>query len=365
MKCYFTVTNDLNSDQRMIRICNSVSKQGHEVTLVGRLKKESQVLIKQSFQQHRIRCFFEKGKLFYLEYNIRLFFYLASQSIDILTNIDLDTTLTGILLKRIRKFKFIYDAHELFPHVPEVISRPRIQKFWNWVESKTFPNIDAFVTVSDSIAEYYQNKYPSLNDISVIRNVPSRQIKIDGNTDGFQIDQPFILYQGALNEGRGLERLLKVLSELPYTLVLIGRGDIENELKKMVKDLKLGDRVIFLGFVLPEHLPYYTQKARIGYNVSENLGLSYYFSLNNKFFDYVKCSLPSVINRFPEYEKLVGQYEVGTLVDPENIEIKNALVRMMEDDSYYNYCKDQCQKASQVWNWEVEELKLKRIYNTI
>lgn len=339
-----------------------MSKLGHEVTLVGRSKRNSQKLVKRLFKQHRIKCFFEKGKLFYLEYNIRLFFYLATQSFDVLTNIDLDTSITGVLLKRSKKFKLIYDAHELFPHVPEVISRPKIQKIWNWVESMTFSNIDACITVSDSIAEYFQKKYPNLEDASVIRNVPLKQINNDRDIDLTHFDKPFILYQGALNEGRGLERLIEVISELSYTLVLIGKGDVENELKRMAEELNMSDRVIFLGFVLPEDLRYYTQKAKVGYNVSENLGLSYYYSLNNKFFDYVHASLPSVINRFPEYEKLLSQYEVGTLVNPDNNEIKNALVKLMEDQQYHDHCTKQCEQASIVWNWDVEEGKLERIY---
>ena len=362
MKCYFTVTNDLNSDQRMIRICSSVSKFGHEVTLIGRLKNDSKPLVNQRFHQHRIKCFFEQGKLFYIEYNIRLFFYLASQSFDVLTNIDLDTTLTGLMLKRMRKFKFVYDAHELFPHVPEVILRPKVQKFWTWVECKTFPNIDAFITVSDSIAKYYKNKFPSLENISVIRNVPLKKENKAITKNEFHLNEPFILYQGALNEGRGLERLIQVLSDLSYTLVIIGKGDIEDELKRMVEKLKMSERVIFLGFVLPEELPEYTKKARIGYNVSENLGLSYFYSLNNKFFDYVQATLPSIINKFPEYESLVKEFEVGTLVNPDNEEIRNALVKMMEDQEYYEYCKAHCEAASVEWNWDVEELKLNSIY---
>jgi len=349
----------------MIRICSSVSKLGHDVTLVGKLNSDSKPLKKQIFHQHRIKCFFEKGKLFYIEYNIRLFFFLAARSLDVLTNIDLDTTLTGVLLKRIKKFKFVYDAHELFPHVPEVISRPKVQKFWSWVESKTFSSIDAFITVSDSIAEYYKNKFSLPGNVFVIRNVPFNKGNREISENEFHINEPFILYQGALNEGRGLERLIQVLSDLPYKLVIIGRGDIEDELKRMVEKFNMSERVIFLGFVLPENLLGYTNKAKIGYNVSENLGLSYFYSLNNKFFDYVQAGLPSIINRFPEYERLVKEFEVGTIVTPNNTEIRDAIVKLMEDSEYYEYCKTQCKDASVIWNWEIEESKLKSIYSSV
>ena len=71
----FTVTTDLTYDQRMIRICTSLANAGYNVTLVGRKLKASLPLTTQPFLQKRLFCFFEKGKLFYAEYNIRLFFF--------------------------------------------------------------------------------------------------------------------------------------------------------------------------------------------------------------------------------------------------------------------------------------------------
>ena len=73
---YFTVTNDLTYDQRMNRICTSLAAHGYNVVLVGRRRKQSQPLRKEKYQQKRLRCWFQKGKVFYAEYNFRLFFYL-------------------------------------------------------------------------------------------------------------------------------------------------------------------------------------------------------------------------------------------------------------------------------------------------
>jgi uncharacterized protein (DUF302 family) len=74
-KIYFTVINDLSYDQRMQRICSSLASAGYDVTLVGRKLKSSKELKNQLFKQMRLKCFINKGKFFYLEYNIRLFLY--------------------------------------------------------------------------------------------------------------------------------------------------------------------------------------------------------------------------------------------------------------------------------------------------
>jgi len=100
----FTVTNDLAFDQRMQRICGSLAAAGYAVTLVGRLKNDSRSLTNQPYQQVRLKhMLFSKGKLFYLEFNIRLLFYLLFVRTDAICSIDLDTALPGILVAKLRK----------------------------------------------------------------------------------------------------------------------------------------------------------------------------------------------------------------------------------------------------------------------
>src|SRR6476661_6581441 len=96
----FTVTNDLNYDQRMIRICTSLSNAGYHVTLVGRRHGHSKKLIQRAFQQKRLFCFFEKGKLFYIEYAIRLFVFLLFKKFDLIGAIDLDTIVPCYLVSK-------------------------------------------------------------------------------------------------------------------------------------------------------------------------------------------------------------------------------------------------------------------------
>ena len=119
MRQIFTVTNDLNYDQRMIRICNTLSKADHEVKLVGVRFKESSPLEKKEYLQKRLRIFFRKGFGFYLEYNVKLFFFLLFQKADVFCCIDLDTMLpvyfTSVLKEKIRvENDTVVDFEKLF-----------------------------------------------------------------------------------------------------------------------------------------------------------------------------------------------------------------------------------------------------------
>lgn len=127
-KIICTVTTDLVFDQRMRRICTSLSSAGYEVLLVGRKKKKSPELTNEKHSQHRIECWFEKGPLFYLEFNIRLFLYLINHKTDAVSSIDLDTILAGRLACLVKGYKQTYDAHEYFTEMEELADRKLVKK---------------------------------------------------------------------------------------------------------------------------------------------------------------------------------------------------------------------------------------------
>jgi len=364
-KIIFTVTNDLVHDQRMIRICSTLTEVGYSIQLVGRKQRTSSDISVQSFQQTRMSLLFESGKLFYIEYNLRLLLYLLFQRFDAICSIDLDSAVPGILICKWRGKTHFFDAHELFPHVPEVERRPGIQQVWKAVEKWVFAKTHVAYTVGNALADYFQNNYNK--PVAVVRNMPlPRQNKLDFWPTSLPVslrDKPFLLYQGALNEGRGLEVLIDAMPEISIPLVLVGNGDIAELLKKRCSDLNL-NTVYFAGFVIPQHLPAITQYAWLGINVSENVGLSYYLSLNNKFFDYVQDQLPSIINPFPEYLHLLTQYQVGLTCEANPQQIIETIKQLQENPALYTQMKNNCIEAGKVWNWQFEKQQLINLYQT-
>lgn len=359
-KIIFAVTNDLNNDQRMHKICGSLQAAGYKVLLVGRSKRSSKPLSAKSFNQIRLSCFFEKGKLFYIEYNIRLFFKLIFTPADIVCTIDLDTIVPCAIAGKWKGCKLVYDAHEYFTEVPEVMHRPAIQKTWRWVEQRFVPRMDACYTVSQSLADLFHEKYRI--PFSLIINAP---ILVKDPEPITIPDQRYMLYQGALNMGRGLEMLIEAIKQVPIRLYIAGEGDLSEALRQQVKNSGLTDKVIFLGMISPEELKKITAAAFLGYNLLENLGLSYYFSLSNKFFDYIHACIPGISNHFPEYERINSAYEVAILTNLSVSEIVLSIERALKDKTYYESLVENCKIAKQVFNWQAEEKKLIQIYNAL
>jgi glycosyltransferase involved in cell wall biosynthesis len=353
-----TVTNDLVTDQRMQRICGTLAANGYEVTLIGRVLSSSPKLYGQSFKQVRLRCFFNRGFLFYAEYNFRLLIWLLLHKFDVVNAIDLDTIAPAWLSARIKKKKVVYDAHEWFPECPEIVSRPRIYAFWNRIEQFFVPKMDAVYTVSSAIAQVLKEKYGK--EVGLVRNMPMQSSVQSPDS------KSYLLYQGALNIGRGLPELIAAMKFTNRQLWIAGAGDIEADLKALVKKHKLEGKVKFLGRLQPGDLKLVTQQAWLGINLLENLGQNYYFSLANKFFDYVQAGVPQLCVDFPEYRAMCQEFPVAELLSdirPEMIAM--AIRRLEKQQDQYDALRRACQIAAKVWVWEQESVNLLRVYEQL
>ena len=378
-KIIFTVTNDLTYDRRMQRICTSLAKAGYEVLLVGRELKDSQPFDNQYFKRKRFKLIFNKGKFFYIEYNIRLFFWLLFQRFDIVCAIDLDTILPCFLVKILSEWTpmkrggkiMVYDAHELFTEVPEVIRRPTIRKIWLNIECFVVPKLKHCYTVSQSVADEFERRYKV--KFHLIRNLPLRTMDNGQRTMNncplsiVHCPLSIILYQGNLNEGRGLETAVEAMEDIENAVFWIaGEGDLSEILRGVVKQKKLENKVKFLGYILPENLPQITAQATIGLHISEDKGLSYRYSLANKFLDYIQAGVPQICTQFIEYQRLNEQYDVAILIDKtDKAMLVEAINRLLNDKIVYKKLKDNCLRAAEKLCWEEEEKKLRAFYNQL
>lgn len=349
-----SVTSDLCTDQRVLKTAKSLHQEGYDILLVGRLLKNSSEL-NLEFPSLRLNLFFNRGFLFYAEYTIRLFFLLISTKADLYLSNDTDTLVANYLASTFKSKKLVFDAHELFPEVPELADRKFIKSVWEFIEASLFPRLKYSYTVCRSIASYYNQKYGI--KMEVVRNVPYLKTKKEKilHFEGKKI----LLYQGAVNTGRGLEWIIDTLPYLPEAILyIIGDGDVRQELETRVKRLDLNSQVIFHGKVTAEELSNYTSSADLGLCMLEKKGLSYYYSLPNRIFDYLHAGVAVLSTPFPEIKKIVEERHTGYLTeetDPLKLAqlIQNILKEPMDTTHFTKLSTEFC--------WENEEKILKQI----
>jgi glycosyltransferase involved in cell wall biosynthesis len=344
----------------MHRICSSLAENGYQVTLLGWKLTGSLPLTHKKFNQKRITCFFKPGKFRYAEYNIRLFFYLLFQKTDAICAIDLDTILPCYYISRLKKVRKIYDAHELFTELKEVMSRPAVYKKWLSIEKRIIPRFKSGYTVSESIADYFRDKYKV--NYQTIRNVPVLK-NFSGDKSSAE---KFILYQGAVNEARAFEWLIPAMKEVKTRLVICGDGNFMPQLKQLISENNVADKIEIKGMLHPDALFEISQQAYCGISLAENTGLNQYFALPNKFFDYIHAGLPQLTMNYPEYQKLNAQYEVAVLTDDLSpAGIAAAINNLLGDDVLHKRLKENCIKAREELCWQKEENKLLSFYHSV
>lgn len=348
------VTNDLSTDQRVHKVATTLSnKLGYEVLLVGRKLRHSLPILR-PYPTKRLKLLFTKGPMFYLFFNLRLLLFLLFKKVDIIVSNDLDTLPGCAIAAKIKRKKLFYDSHELFTEVPELIGRKRIQKIWEKLERRFVNRADKFYTVCKPIADIYSKKYNI--KVEVVRNLPLKKQEVRHK----KFDKPTLIYQGALNLGRGIDLMIETMLHLSYfQLIIVGKGDLEHDLKLKAKELRV-QNIEFMGYVTFEELQKLTSKAHIGLSWEENLGLNYYYALPNKVFDYIQAEIPVLVSNLPGLKSIVGEYHVGEVLKSSSpIKIAQQVEQLYEKQHTFEAALNE---ASGILTWENEEKVIKEIF---
>lgn len=356
-RVYIAVINDLATDQRVNRVAELLRQEGMEVTCIGRRLRHSPKLPDVGYKSRRYRMLFSKGPLFYACFNKRLLITLlfAREPALFISN-DLDTLPACFTASRIRKVKLIYDSHELFTQVPELIHRKRVQQIWKWIENLYLPRLKYAVTVSYPIAEIYRRLYGTR--FNVVRNVPVKCVIPADPSSWVQLEyrgKQLIIYQGALNVGRGLELMIEAMLYVDDAVFIVaGSGDIDLELRAKVEEMGLAEKVHFKGRLLPDKLLPLTMSCDLGISLEEDLGLNYRYALPNKMFDYIQCRVPVLCSALPEMTRIVRTYGVGIATEERDPKKLAGIIRYMLEERSKGAWRGALDKAAEELCWENE-----------
>jgi glycosyltransferase involved in cell wall biosynthesis len=364
-----SVINDLVTDQRVARTCSVLFELNYKVLLVGREQKASKPLDKRDYDCRRMKLLFEQGPQFYLFFNIRLFFVLLFTKADVLLANDLDTLLPNYLVSKLKGIPLIYDSHEIFCEVPELQNNPSKKRIWEKLESWIVPKLKYCITVNQSIANYFTNKYKV--PFIFVRNIPnySKMMNLKSRTDlNLPLGKKIIILQGAgINVQRGAEELVEAFQYLDenYLLLIIGSGDVIYQLKENTIKLQLQNKVKFIDKIPASELRHYTSNSNLGATIDKDSNMNYHFSLPNKVFDYMHAGVPILATKLPEIENIINTYHIGTFIENHKPKhIAEQISSFLNSKEYLNF-KSNTVIAAIENNWQTEKQKLVKLFNEI
>lgn len=358
-KAIVSVINDLATDRRVDKTCNTLVDLGFDVLLVGRKLPGSLPIAPRSYQTRRMKLLFTKGPLFYAEFNIRLFILLLFKKADLLFANDLDTLLPNFLISKVKSIPLVYDSHEYFTETPELVNRKFVQSVWKMIEEMIFPKLKDIITVNESIAGLFFDKYGK--HVHVIRNIPpSQSVSFTKTRKELNLpeEMPIILLQGSgINIQRGAEELVEAMQYVEgVRLLIIGGGDVIDELKRKRIEMKLEDKITFLPKMPFDQLIRFTANADLGLTLDKDTNINYRFSLPNKLFDYIHAGVPVLASPLLEVRKIIEAFQVGeTIESHEPKQLAEKITAMLADKEKLAFYRENCRKAAGVLTWENEK----------
>ncbi len=371
-KVCLSVTNDIATDQRVLKVSDFLHRKGFDVSITGRKKPDSPAYEHDIFHISRFKLWFHKGFLFYAAYNFRLFFFLLFRKFDLLVSNDLDTLLPNFLVSRLKRIPLVYDTHEYFLGSTELVNRPFARSVWWMVERLVFPRLKYVFTVNQSIADLYELEYGV--KVRVVRNLPKRFVPANGVTRkdlGWPEDKRIVLMQGgAINVDRGAEELIQAMKPCygmeNVILYFIGSGDVWNEIKELTRKLHLTRTVKFIPRMPYQKLMQYTALADLGVSIDKPVSPNYKYSLPNKLFDYIGAGLPVLASPLVEVKNIVKGYNVGDCIESHDPgDIAEKIRYMFANKRRYNTWKKNARKAAAELCWEKEEKMLSEVYDAV
>lgn len=261
----------------------------------------------------------------------------------------------------------VYDSRELYGSIAALQGRKLRQRFWNIIERRYASGAAAILTVNDDIANILRKQYTGI-PVHVAYNVPMATFTDDPDRSilrkefGIPEGQTVLISNGGLQKGRGLTAMIDVLEELPNChLVFLGDGPLRSELELYALGADCSERVHFNHVPSGEVLRW-TSGADIGLCFVENLGLSYYLSLPNKFFEYMHAGIPAVCTDLPVIRTLIERHASGVLIpEGERDAAVNAIRKLIEDRDYYQGMCGNAETAAEHYSWGQERTRLREV----
>jgi glycosyltransferase involved in cell wall biosynthesis len=268
----------------------------------------------------------------------------------------------AVVAKRVKKCKLIYDPHELETERLGLYGFGK--KISKWIERKFIFSSDAIIVVSESILKWYTASY-QLSNIFLIRNVPHffQSKKSNVLREKFVIPnhQLIFIYQGLINEGRSIELYLRAFSKMDHHhLVIMGYGPLEH---LVIEYAGKFPNIHFQPAVKPSEVMDYTSSADIGLSLIENCCLSYYYSLPNKFFEYIMAEIPLVVSNFPDMADIVKLHDIGWPVDITEEHLVDTITSISEEQIGVKI--GNLNKVKSQFTWENEESTLVKVFEKL
>ena len=142
-----------------------------------------------------------------------------------------------------------------------------------------------------------------------------------------------ILSIARLTKGKNMDLAIKALAHLPknYILAIAGEGEELPNLKQLVLDLKLSDRVIFLGFIRHKDIWQYYKASDLFYLLSK----TNFEGTPNVLQEAMHAKVPTIVSKIPAMRNIADNKNSLILKTYDEKELARKTKAILEDKKEY------------------------------
>ncbi|MGY0073604.1 glycosyltransferase family 4 protein [Vibrio proteolyticus] len=295
---------------------------------------------------------------------------------DIIHCHDMMTLDVGVEIKKSKGSHLVWDAHEIYEDVAQASDAKKQQ--YKEILQQNEEYVDSFITINDSIANFYKENYPKLPKANIIKNatVYTGDVTYDGRLHdmaGLTRDQNILLYQGGFAKKRGLDILIESAQYLPdnWTLVMMGWGNYEDHLRKLAgehtlkSDNRENPRIVFIPPAPHAELSLWTAGAAIGVIPYELFGLNHLYCTPNKLWEYPASGVPILCSGMLEMKYSVEKDDIGWVIPQvfTSTDISDVVNNLKLDTLHQK--RSNCLEYIKKDNWSLYEKRLVNVYKEI
>ena len=315
-------------DVRVRKECLALAGRGHQVDViclqdVNDGKKDCYKgvnVYRLPMKRHRggIPTYLYEYLSFFCLAGLKLFSLFLKNRYDIIqVNTLPDFLVFATVIPKLLGAKIILDLHEPSPELWGSIfgfHRKLFIKTVQFVEQLSIRYADHAITVSDEMRENYIKRGANPSKLTVILNVPNPEFDTARYEEIYQnkMNNRFLLVCHSTWVKRyGIHVAIKAMSlvksEIPFAkLTLLGKGEYEPELRRLIRDLDLEDQIDFRGFVPFDEMIKAIGDADVGIVPVEKNPYSDLVH-TNKMFEYIAMRKPVIISRTRAVEDFFGR----------------------------------------------------------
>jgi len=301
----------------------------------------------------------------------KLFRLALKEKADVYHFHDPELIPVGSTLKLFGK-KVIYDIHELVYFQIEDkywlkfrIVKRLIQWAYSLFEKISIKFFDQLILAEDGYESHFTQRYNNFKRYTIIRNFPILELIDKTKPININKQRPIIIYAGGLSKIRGIKEIIQAMEFIgdKAELWLLGKWENE-EFKKKCKNLNGWKYTKYLGLKPLEEVYSYIKVADIGISMLYPVK-NYVMSLPVKAFEYMACSLPMVMSKFPYWKEIFG--ECALFANPyDSKDIAEKIFYLLNNPNKAKSLGDNGRKLiEQKYSWEIESKKLLKVYERL